>query len=282
MSKTVESRPVGKLDTMNAVETCPICGGSGWKITEREGISGAEKCQCADAGREQRIEERAGIPPLYQNASIDNFVLPDGNPIARSQLAKVLLDVKGYVRSYPALPKPGLLFIGFPGTGKTHLAVAALRALVNRGFEGMFFDFQSLLTRIHRGYDQVSGASDRDSYRSVLETEIVVLDDVGAHQVNDWVEDTLSSIITHRCNNRKATIVTTNLRDDVAGHHQPPRRAEENKGGLQPSLETKIRETMYSKYMLEERIGMRARSRLFEMCKPIKMPDVEDYRLKRR
>ena len=154
MSKTVESRPVGKLDTMNAVETCPICGGSGWKITEREGISGAEKCQCADAGREQRIEERAGIPLLYENASVDNFILPSGNPQARSALASVVLTVRGYVREYPHGPKPGLLFLGAPGTGKTHLAVAALRGLIARGFEGIFYDFQSLLTRIHKGYDQ--------------------------------------------------------------------------------------------------------------------------------
>src|ERR1700733_10346965 len=84
MNRIAESSSVGEARMTNAVETCPICGGSGWKITEREGISGAEKCQCADVGREQRIEERAGIPRLYENASIDgkgrNFILPDGNP----------------------------------------------------------------------------------------------------------------------------------------------------------------------------------------------------------
>src|SRR5271157_2251518 len=97
-------------DEMNAVETCPICGGSGWKITEREGISGAEKCECVEVGREQRNEERANIPLLYKQASVDNFILPSENPISRSALAKVLVDVRGYVREYPAVPKPGLLF----------------------------------------------------------------------------------------------------------------------------------------------------------------------------
>jgi hypothetical protein len=43
-----------------------------------------------------------------------------------------------------------------------------------------------------------------------------------------------------------------------------------------------LQEDMHSKYFLEERIGMRARSRLFEMCKLIPMPGVEDYRLKKR
>src|SRR3984885_15036620 len=251
---------------MEAVETCAICGGSGWKITEREGISGAEKCQCADAGRELRIEGRAGIPLLYENASVDNFILPSGNPQARRDLASVVLTVRGYGREYPQGPKPGLLFLGAPGTGKTHLAVAALRGLIARGFEGIFYDFQSLLTRIHKGYNQASGSSEREAYQSALDVEILLLDDVGASRINDWVEDTVTSIVTHRCNSRKATIVTSNLRDPEAGDRRS--------SGLQ--------EDIHSKFFLEERIGMRARSRLFEMCKLIPIPDVDDYRLKRR
>ena len=248
-------------------QTCPVCGGSGWKIIERDGISGAEKCECASVDRERRLEERANIPPLYQNASVDSFILPPDNPIARTGLASVALAVRAYVRDYPSLPKPGLLFIGAPGTGKTHLAVAALRGLIERGFEGLFFDFQALLHHIRSGYDQASGTMDREAYQSALDIDILLLDDLGAHRVTDWVEDTVTSIVTHRCNHRKATIVTTNLRDPEAG---------DQRGG------SGLQDDIHSKFFLEERIGMRARSRLFEMCKLIKMPYVEDYRLKKR
>ena len=158
-----------------------------------------------------------------------------------------------------------MLFIGQPGTGKTHLAVATLRGLIARGFEGVFFDFQNLLDRIRSGYDKTSGIMDKEAYRTALDTEVVVLDDLGAHRVTDWVEDTITSIVTHRCNNKKATIVTTNLRDPETGD----RRA------------TGLQEDLQSKFFLEERVGARARSRLFEMCKVIKMPNVEDYRIKK-
>lgn len=254
------------VDAVTMAETCAICGGSGWKIVERGGLSAAEPCACAGQGRELRNQERANIPPLYKNASVDNFRLPADNPVGRTALASVVLGVRAYVREFPNVPKPGLLFIGRPGTGKTHLAVAALRGLIERGFEGLFYDFQALLHHIRSGYDQASGTMDRAAYQSALDAEILVLDDLGAHRITDWVEDTVTSLVTHRCNNRRATIVTTNLRDPEAG--------DQRSGGLQ--------EDIHSKYFLEERIGMRARSRLFEMCKLITMPHVEDYRMRKR
>jgi DNA replication protein DnaC len=243
---------------------CGICGGTGWKVIERGGITGAEKCQCALAERTTILLEQARIPPLYQNASFDNFVLPDDNPTALNALGFVYRHVREYARTYPASEKPGLLLIGNPGTGKTHLAVAALRTLIGRGFEGLFFDYQNLLDRIRSGYDTNSGSSDKEAYRTVLDAPVLLMDDLGAHRVTDWVEDTVTSIITYRCNHRKPLIATTNLLDPEAG-----------------SIVDRSSTGMGIKTTLSERIGMRARSRLFEMCKVIRMPSVEDYRLKR-
>jgi hypothetical protein len=64
---------------------CPNCGGSGWKIIERADLSGAERCDCVFGERARRLEENAAIPPLYRNASFDNFALPRDNPIGLSR-----------------------------------------------------------------------------------------------------------------------------------------------------------------------------------------------------
>jgi DNA replication protein DnaC len=246
---------------------CPKCGGVGFVIVEGANISGAKPCDCRATGRAVRLEGRAAIPPLYANASFDNFSIPGvENPVARRELTGVLLTVKNFVRDFKNEARPGLLLIGEPGTGKTHLAVAALRQIVEKGFEGLFCDYQTLLNSIKAGYDPASGSSDKEAYRTALESEVLLLDDLGAHRVTDWVEDTVTSIITYRCNNRKPLIATTNLPDADAGSSVMDRSALGR-----PEYRT----------TLGDRIGARGRSRLFEMCTVVRMPLVEDYRLRK-
>ena len=247
-----------------AEDVCPDCGGSGWKIVERDGISGAEKCECVKEGRSKRLEETAGIPPLYRNASFDSFQIPKDNDIAARDLSMLRQTVLTYAHEFPLGPKAGLLLIGDSGTGKTHLAVAALRRIIAKGFQGVFFDYQNLLDRIASGFDPNSGSSDREAYRDALDAQVLMLDDLGAHRTLPWIEDVVTSIITQRCNNRKALIATTNLPDVDAGDRVSQRLP----GGI-----VEYRRT------LADHIGQRARSRLFEMCKVVHMPLVRDHRL---
>ena len=246
-------------------ETCPLCDGTGWTVVERNGLSGAVRCKCAVQARADSLRGSTQIPPKYENVSLDNFEIPQENPIARAGLGKVLMQVRSFVREFPAADRPGLLLVGDTGIGKTHLAIAALKAIVEKGHEGLFYDFQNLLDRIRSGYDAASGTSDRAAYRNALDAEVLMLDDLGSHRITEWVEDTVTSIITYRCNHQKPLIATTNLEVDDSG----------------PVAYTTAGGTQVHRKTLGDVIGARARSRLFEMCRIIRMPSVEDYRVKR-
>jgi DNA replication protein DnaC len=125
-----------------------------------------------------------------------------------------------------------------------------------------------LLERIRSGYSDTLGTSNREAYRIALETGILLLDDLGAQQkVTDWVADTVTAIVTHRYNHGKPLIATTNLPDP-------------NMGGLLIEKSDQTR-TVSARTTLEERIGERARSRLFEMCKVVQTWALDDHRVPR-
>ena len=212
------------------------------------------------------MESAAGIPARFSDKSLDNFVLPADNPVARQLLQQVMRTVSTYARTYPALEKPGLLFTGGTGVGKTHLAVAAFRALIARGFEGLYFDYQTLIERIRKSWNREAGQSDRDAYENAMECDILLIDDLGAHRAQDWIEDVIHGIIGHRYNQGKTIIATTNLPDD------DERVTDYQTAGNQP---------VYKK-TLSEIIGARSSSRLHEMCRVIRMTGLEDYRMRKR
>src|SRR5689334_18901139 len=114
-------RSLGIMEVMATHPVCPKCAGTGFIIIERASVSAAEPCDCRSQIRVEQIEERAQLPPLYRNASFENFEARRAdNPIGGASLTKVLVSVQGYARDFPNPNRPGLLLIGEPGTGKTH------------------------------------------------------------------------------------------------------------------------------------------------------------------
>lgn len=245
-----------------AASVCPHCSGTGWRIHEKGGLSGAERCDCFKVQRAERLVEASNIPANYAKASFENFLITRLDKQEEARLQDAYVAAHNFAERFPQrTDKPGLLFVGQTGTGKTHLAVAVMRRLMQKGFETVFFGYQELLEKLKSSYDPAYGAALRESYQRALECEILVLDDLGAYRATDWVLDTVTHLITVRCNERRPVITTTNLLEG---------RAELTRKGSSGETDTR--------YLLGERIGERARSRLMEMCTVIRMHGISDYR----
>jgi DNA replication protein DnaC len=174
------------------------------------------------------------------------------------------MTVEKWASQYP-LNRTGLLIIGPSGLGKTHLGVAALRQLAEKGFHCLFCDYRELLKQIQNSYDPSVQATELGVLRPIFEAEIVLLDDLGAVRPTEWVWDTVSIVLNTRYNENRTTLITSNFVDG------PSAGAE----GVTGPKRAARAET------LGDRVGERMRSRLFEMCRLVVL-NGKDFRQKFR
>ena len=223
-------------------------------------------CDCAIEERGDRVIERARIPKRYEHCDFESYSTDVGATQQQiNSLKNAKLLAQGFVRDYPATAEKGLLLMGPSGVGKTHLAVAALRELIRRGHAGVFCDYRELLKEIQASYNPASESTEMSILEPIRTVEILVLDDLGASKPSDWVRDIVGIVLNARYNERRTTIITTNYADHPATDGEPARLPS---GKLVPP----VREDA-----LEQRIGSRMRSRLFEMCRTVEIVS-QDFR----
>ena len=198
--------------------------------------------------------EDARIPVRYAHCELEGFGLTDNWRNQSLEKAKSISE--SYAREYPTSTPFGLLFMGPPGVGKTHLAVGIVRKLIReKSVPCLFRAFPDLLKEIQRSYSAVSMSSELSLLQPVLEAEVLLLDELGAQSPSAWVKETVAYILNYRYAENKVTILTTNYLD-------------------QEDLKSARKSVSFS---LTERIGEPMRSRLYEMCKTVVIQG-EDFR----
>jgi len=206
----------------------------------------------------------ARIPKRYEHCELASYTTDF--PGAHPSLAFAQLSASRFAQEYDPRDGMGLLIIGKIGTGKTHLAVGITKDLVIRGVACLFYDYRELLKEIQNSYNAAVQTTELDVLRPVFETDVLVLDELGAVKPTEWVWDTVSLILNSRFNDNRTTVITTNFEDEPAAGVVR---------SISPARAAARSET------LGDRITERMRSRLHEMCRIVKM-DGEDFRQKFR
>jgi DNA replication protein DnaC len=252
------------------VDICPLCEGSGWKTVSNPGSVNdrrVTRCDCQLRVRAQGVMTAARIPRRYEHCELSNY--DTDFPGAHPSLAEAHFLASNFAKKCDPRGDKGLLIIGKIGTGKTHLAVGILKELIlNRGIPCLFYDYRELLKEIQNSYNATVQTTEMQVLRPVFETEVLVLDELGAVKPTEWVWDTVSHILNSRYNDKKTTIITTNFENLPPGEFQARGRTASDSARIAARGET-----------LGDRITERMRSRLHEMCKVVQLDGI-DFRQK--
>ncbi|RYM02822.1 DnaC replication protein [Sporolactobacillus sp. THM7-7] len=144
-----------------------------------------------------------------QKATFENYQ----PPTPELKLAKI--KIYQFAQKFDPQESKNLLLKGSYGTGKSHLSVAALKVLLNRGYTCLFLSVPKLLTKIKATYSHDTRWNEDDLMDIIQRVDLLVLDDVGTEYTNlrndqdNWTQSKLFELMDSRSG--RHTIYTTNL-----------------------------------------------------------------------
>ncbi|HCA71023.1 MAG TPA: ATP-binding protein [Ruminococcaceae bacterium] len=187
--------------------TCPLC-------QDRGNVDG-RMCSCMKTLlKEEALRQLNAETPLQLSAFADfdlSFYSDTPNKnghSARSIMENIFLYCRNYAENFDVKTSESLLMTGKTGVGKTHLSLAIASRIIERGYGVLYGSAENLLTKLQ---DEHFGRSSNDTMKSLLDCDLLILDDLGTEFRSNFTISAIYNIINSRQLTRKPVIISTNL-----------------------------------------------------------------------
>lgn len=188
---------------------CPICSDTG--------IADGKRCSCSEeimsSYTVQKLNEQCHIKLCsFSDFRLDYYpetvTYKDKSVPCRELMAQNLDFCIKYTENF-SRNSLSIFMIGPTGLGKTFLSSCIAKKLIESGVSVAFDSIQNYLREIEK---ERFGKSEGDTLGTLLDAELLILDDLGCEFSSALNSSVIYNIINSRCNMAKPTIVSTNLK----------------------------------------------------------------------
>lgn len=139
----------------------------------------------------------------YSASAMDNGVSP------RQKAERIFENCRKYAQTFNE-HSPNLMFMGKTGLGKTHLSLAIANVAINKGYSVVYGTSQNILSDLQ---SENFGKTENTYYSEsdVLNTDLLIIDDLGTEYKNAYSIACLYNIINTRILKKRSTIISTNF-----------------------------------------------------------------------
>lgn len=206
----VDMSEVEHLDGSMLARGCKRCAWDALHATPRDSEEFALASAQRHAERAMAALIGAGITPRFADATFDSYCAPTADQ------AKALAECRDYAERFPEYYRAGrsLLLTGNVGCGKTHLATAIVRTVVEDGAQPLLVTAGDIVSIARASMVPGSGYTDRDVIVHLGGLDLLVIDEVGCQKGSEYELGLLHGIIDRRYQAVLPTVLISNLSID--------------------------------------------------------------------
>lgn len=187
-------------DYLDMHYTCPKCCDRGY--------NGSKFCDCFKTICGKLAADELNKNSQLSLSSFDSFSLTYYSGENYSAMKKILEYTMQYAATFTPDSKSILMF-GQTGLGKTHLSLAIANKVLEKGYGVIYDSAINILRSIEK--EHFSHEHSSEMIDLVMDTDLLILDDLGTEYETPFYNATIYNIINTRLNRRKPSIISTNL-----------------------------------------------------------------------